>query len=476
MLASVSPTDLRLSALSETLGADLFVQDADARAACLSDMTGQWPSGAQAVARPRSTAEVAQLVQAAAADGIAIVPQGGNTGLVGGCAVPTEIPALLLSTRRLRTIRAIDPHAPAVIAEAGCILAEVQEAVAAHGFTIPLGLGSEGSATIGGLISTNAGGIRALRHGVMRNQVLGLEVVLPDGRVWNGLRTLAKNNMGYDLKQLFIGGEGTLGVVTAAALRLVPVSRQIETVWLAVEDPAAALALLGALRAALGDLVTSFELIQRRGVEWGTAAVPGLRVPDPGAHGWFVLVEIATAAAGLPLRAAVEAALADLFEQGLAQDGMLAESEAQRRELWRFREAVVVGKAAGKPSISVDVAVPLGQVPAFLAEVEVAAMALLPGCETLGFGHLGDGNIHFSVHRGTNEAERFRTAAGRIVAEVEAIALRLGGTICAEHGVGRRMRGAVADALDPAELDLLRAVKNALDPHNRMNPGAVIAL
>ena len=269
--ASASPTDPCLSALSETLGADLFVQDEDARAACLRDMTGNWPSGAQAVARPRSTAEVGRLVQAAAAQGIAIVPQGGNTGLVGGCAVPAETPALLLSTRRLRSIRAIDLHAPAVIAEAGCILAEVQEAVAAHGFTIPLGLGSEGSATIGGLVSTNAGGIRALRHGVMRNQVLGLEVVLPDGRVWNGLRTLAKNNMGYDLKQLFVGGEGTLGVVTAAALRLVPASRQIETLWLAVEDPAAALALLGALRTALGDLVTSFELIQRSGVEWGMA-------------------------------------------------------------------------------------------------------------------------------------------------------------------------------------------------------------
>jgi len=330
--ASASPTDPCLSALSETLGADLFVQDEDARAACLRDMTGNWPSGAQAVARPRSTAEVGRLVQAAAAQGIAIVPQGGNTGLVGGCAVPAETPALLLSTRRLRSIRAIDLHAPAVIAEAGCILAEVQEAVAAHGFTIPLGLGSEGSATIGGLVSTNAGGIRALRHGVMRNQVLGLEVVLPDGRVWNGLRTLAKNNMGYDLKQLFVGGEGTLGVVTAAALRLVPASRQIETLWLAVEDPAAALALLGALRTALGDLVTSFELIQRRGVEWGMAAVPGLRVPDSGAHGWFVLAEVATAATGLPLRAAVESALADVFEQGLALDGMLAND---LRGAWR---------------------------------------------------------------------------------------------------------------------------------------------
>lgn len=471
--ASASPTDERIAALRQALGAAMFVEDSGARDAHLQDITGKWPSGAIAVARPSSPAEVAALVRHAAASGLSIVPQGGNTGLVGGCAAAPEQHAVLLSSRRLNTVRRIDPHIPAVIAEAGCILADVQAAVAEHGFAIPLGLGSEGSATIGGLISTNAGGVRALRHGVMRSLVLGLEVVLPDGRIWDGLRIVAKNNMGYDLKQLFIGAEGSLGVITAAALRLTPAWRQIETAWLAVESPAAALALLADLRNSLGDLVVAFELIQRRGVEWGARAVPGLRVPDAGDYQWFVLVEFALAAARLPIRDAVEAALAHALERGLAGGGLIAENEAQRRQLWRIREAVVEGKASAKPSISVDVAVPLGQVQAFLDAAERAVEAV-PGCETLAFGHAGDGNIHFSVHRGTNEVARFEAAAADLAAAIEAAALALGGSICAEHGVGRRMRPAVAAALSPVELDLLRKVKRAVDPGNVMNPGAVI--
>jgi len=472
--ASASLTDDRAAALREALGAAMFVDDAVACDAHLQDMTGKWPSGAIAVARPSSPHEVAALVRQAGAAGLSVVPQGGNTGLVGGCAVAPEQHAVMLSSRRLNAVRSIDPHVPAVIAEAGCILADVQAAVAEQGFAIPLGLGSEGSATIGGLISTNAGGVRALRYGVMRNQILGLEVVLPDGRIWDGLRTVAKNNMGYDLKQLFIGAEGSLGVITAAALRLTPAWRQIETAWLAVESPAAALALLQDLRASLGDLVVAFELIQRRGVEWGAGAVPGLRVPDIGDHPWFVLVEFASAAARLPIRDAVEDALGHALEHGLATGGLLAESEAQRQQLWRIREAVVEGKTGAKPSVSVDVAVPLGEVPAFL-DAAAMAVAVLPGCETLAFGHVGDGNIHFSVHRGTNHPERFAEAAADLSAAIEAVALAHGGSICAEHGVGRRMRAAVAAALGEAELDLFRAIKRTIDPRNMMNPGAVIA-
>ena len=472
--ASASATDDPVAALREALGAAMFVDDAVARAAHLQDMTGKWPSDAIAVARPSSPHEVAALVRHAAAHGLSIVPQGGNTGLVGGCAVAPERNGVMISSRRLNTVRSIDPQIPAVIVEAGCILADVQAAVAEQGFSIPLGLGSEGSATIGGLISTNAGGVRALRYGVMRNLVLGLEVVLPDGRVWDGLRTVAKNNMGYDLKQLFIGAEGSLGVITAAALRLTPAWRQIETAWLAVESPAAALALLHDLRASLGDLVVAFELIQKRGVEWGAGAVPGLRVPDVGDHPWFVLAEFASAAIRLPIRDAVEDALAHAFEQGLAVGGLLAESEAQRQQLWRIREAVVEGKVAAKPSISVDVAVPLGQVPAFL-DAAAIAVAAMPGCETLAFGHVGDGNIHFSVHPGTNHPLRFEAAAADLSASIEAVALAHGGSICAEHGVGRRMRAAVAAALSEAELDLFRSVKRTIDPANLMNPGAVIA-
>lgn len=472
--ACASPTDDKVAVLREILGAAMFVDDRVARDAHLQDMTGQWPSDAIAVARPSSPQDVAALVAHAAAHGLSIVPQGGNTGLVGGCAAGPEARAVLLSSRRLNAVRSIDPHVPVVIAEAGCILADVQASVAEQGFSIPLGLGSEGSATIGGLISTNAGGVRALRHGVMRNLVLGLEVVLPDGRIWDGLRTVAKNNMGYDLKQLFIGAEGSLGVVTAAALRLTPTWRQIETAWLAVESPAAALALLQDLRASLGDLVVAFELIQRRGIEWAGHAVPTLRVPDTGDHPWFVLVEFASAAARLAIRDAVEDALGHALEQGLAVGGLLAESEAQRQQLWRIREALVEGKRGAKPSVSVDVAVPLGQVPAFLDAANLAVQ-VLPGCETLAFGHVGDGNIHLSVHRGKNHPARFAESAEELAAAIEAVALAHGGSICAEHGVGRRMRSAVAAALSETELDLFRAIKRTIDPANIMNPGAVIA-
>ncbi len=383
-------------------------------------------------------------------------------------------PALLVSLRRMDRIRLVDADAGAIVADAGCILADVQAVAAEHGFAIPLGLGSEGSATIGGLVSTNAGGVRALRHGVMRAQVLGLEVVLPDGRVWDGLRRVAKNNMGYDLKQLFIGGEGTLGVVTAAALRIVPAWRQVETAWLAVDSPAATLTLLHRLRAALGDLVVAFELVQRRGCDWALLRNPALRVPDMGDHGWFVLAEFASSAADFPIRTAVEQAIAQGFDDGVVRGGTLAENETQRRELWRIREMVVEGKIAQKPSVSVDVAVPLGAVPAFIDQASAAAERLLPGSQCLSVGHVGDGNIHFSVHRGAHAPASLTAAGPSISAAIEAIVLSLGGSICAEHGVGRSMRDAVARAVGTVEIDLFRAVKRALDPAEAMNPGALV--
>ncbi|MDZ3832841.1 MAG: FAD-binding oxidoreductase [Sphingopyxis sp.] len=466
----------QVAALKALFGDDVILDSAEDCETYRRDITGRWPAHAIAVARPRDTAEAAAIVRQAVEQGLAIVPQGGNTGLVGGCAAPAERPALLLSLRRMNRVRLIDTDAAVIVVEAGCILADVQAAAADRGFAIPLGLGSEGSATIGGLVSTNAGGVRALRHGVMRAQVFGLEAVLPDGRVWDGLRRVAKNNMGYDLKQLFIGGEGTLGVVTAVALRMVPAWRQVETAWLAVESPAAALSLLHRLRASLGDLVVAFELVQRRGCEWALRRNPALRMPDMGEHGWFVLAEFASSASDHPIRAAVEQAIADGFDGGLVQDGTLAENETQRRELWRIRETVVEGKIAQKPSVSVDVAVPLGQVPAFIDRATAVADHLLPGSECLSVGHIGDGNIHFSVHRGANVPASL-TAAGQSISEaIETVVLGLGGSICAEHGVGRSMRDSVANAVSDVERDLFRAVKRVFDPANRMNPGALVQI
>jgi len=471
----MSPKIGTAQALIAALGSvaqDIVVIDESDMVPFLHDMTGRWPGSSVAVARPRNTVEVATVVRAARDCGLAVIPQGGNTGLTGGSA-GGDMPTVLLSLSRLRTIRAIEPDTPAVIADAGCVLVDVQAAVAAHDLQIPLGLGSEGSATIGGLVSTNAGGIRALRHGVTRAQVLGLEVVLPDGRIWNGLRTVLKNNMGYDLKQLFIGAEGTLGIVTGAALRLAPAWRRIETAVVGVGDPAAALALLTGLRREMGDVVVACELMQHWGVELALDAIPGARAPLAGVHPWYVLVEVATSGSGAGLRGEFEEALAAMLHGGVMRDAAIAESEAQRLALWRLREGLVDGKRRAGLGVNVDVAVPPGAVAAFIEQASVRAKSLSPGCRSLAFGHVGDGNIHYSIHR-LKDAPALRLAALSDV--VHETALALGGSICAEHGVGRKMRDAVARAVDPVENALFAAVKRALDPHGICNPGAVVAV
>lgn len=460
-----------VQALGPSAAEDLLLTHAEDLAPFLEDRTGQWPGHAMAVALPRCTQDVAAIVRAAAQTGCAVVPQGGNTGLTGGSAGEARGPGILLSLRRMRSIRSFEPDTPALIAEAGCVLGDVQAFAAEHELQIPLGLGSEGSATVGGLISTNAGGIRALRHGVTRSQVLGLEVVLSDGRVWNGLRTVLKNNMGYDLKHLFIGAEGTLGIVTAAALKLAPTWRRVETALVALQGPGDALRLLSRLRHAIGDVIVACELMQQWGIELGVAAVPGTTMPLSPSYPWYVLVEAGTAGAGETLREELEAALAPALEDGLAGDAIIAESEAQRSNLWHLREALVDGKRRAGLGVNVDVAVPPGLVGTFIEEGSRVAAEFAPGSRTLAFGHVGDGNVHFSVHM-ANGVEEMPVAA--VTAAVHALALSLGGSICAEHGVGRKMRQAVSEALDPVELDLLGTLKRALDPQHMLNPGAVV--
>ncbi|QNA85493.1 FAD-binding oxidoreductase [Sphingomonas sp. So64.6b] len=462
-------------ALIHELGAladGLIITEECLMAPFMQDMTGRWPGRSVAVARPRNTVEVAAIVRAASASGLGVVPQGGNTGLTGGSAGDPNEPTILLSLSRLRAIRAIEPDTPAVIAEAGCLLAEVQAAVAGSDLQIPLGLGSEGSASIGGLVSTNAGGTRALRHGVMRAQILGLEVVLPDGRIWHGLRTVLKNNMGYDLKQLFIGAEGTLGIVTAAAVRLVPTWRRIETAIVGVSSPGAALTLLNRLRHEMGDLVVACELMQHWGVELALNAIAGTRLPLADEHPWYVLVEVATSGIGAGLRNDFEQALAGMLEGAVILDAAIAESEAQRLAMWRLREGLVDGKRRAGLGVNVDVAVPLGAVASFIEQASQRAMSVAPGCRSLAFGHVGDGNVHYSIHHPEDGSELPLDA---LTAAIHETALALGGSICAEHGVGRKMRDAVAGAVDPVENALFATIKHALDPQNHCNPGAVVA-
>jgi D-lactate dehydrogenase (cytochrome) len=427
------------------------------------------------VARPGSTAEVAEVVRLCAAAGIAIVPQGGNTGLCGGAVPGEDGRSLLLGLGRMNRIRALDPIDYTITVEAGCILAEVQRAAEAVDRLFPLSLGAEGTCQIGGNLSTNAGGIAVLRYGNARDLTLGLEVVLPDGEVWDGLRTLRKDNTGYDLKQLFIGGEGTLGIITAATLKLFPRPREVETAFLGLGRVEDVMTLFAEARMASGDQLTAFELIPRIGLEMAMRHVPGVADPLGAPHAWYALLDVSSSQAASRLRHALEDFLAKAMAEGLVADGVIAQSAQQARELWRIREGMVEAQKHEGGSIKHDVAVPVSQVAAFINRARAAVTALVPGARPVPFGHVGDGNIHFNVSQplGADRAQ-YLARWDEMNHAVHDIAASLNGSISAEHGVGRlkidelpRYKGAV-------ELELMRKLKRALDPAGIMNPAKVV--
>lgn len=468
-------TGAAVTALAACLDEGGLITDAADMAPYLADWTRKETGQALAVARPRSTAQVSALMRAASAQGLVVTPQGGNTGLTGASIPRDPRRALLLSLDRMKAVRALDSHTPSLTAEAGCVLATLQDTVREAGFALPLGLGAEGSCTLGGVVSTNAGGVRALRYGNTRENVMGLEAVLVDGAVWNGLRALRKHNMGYDLKQLFIGAEGALGVVTAATLRLTPAWRQAETALAGVPDPVAAMALLERLRRVCGDVVVACELIQGLGMELSLRALPDSASPLEGGHPWYVLVELATSAETGNLREALEAALMDAIEAGQATDAVLAETEGQKAAFWRLREGVVDGQRMAGASIKHDVSVPVGAVPEFIAMASAAGQAAVEGARPLSFGHVGDGNIHFTVLQPESaDRESFMAHGEAITRRTHDIALSLGGSISAEHGVGVYKRDEFERVVDPVERDLFVRIKTALDPENRMNPGVLL--
>ncbi|MDI1326207.1 MAG: FAD-binding oxidoreductase [Brevundimonas sp.] len=470
-----STTD-SLAALAACVSPGALLDAADAMAPYLSDWTGKETGDAIAVARPASTAEVSSLLRVACEHDLAVTPQGGNTGLTGASVPRSRQRCLLLSLDRMTAVRSMDAFTPSITAEAGCVLADLQAAAREAGFAIPLGLGAEGSCTLGGVISTNAGGIRALRYGNCRENVMGLEVVLPDGSIWNGLRALRKHNMGYDLKQLFIGAEGGLGVVTAAVMRLTPAWRQIETALVATPDPASAMTLLNEVRGACGDAVVACELIEGIGMELALSAILDAQDPLPGDFPWYVLIEAATAADQGSLRAAFETGIGQALSKGAALDAVLAENEGQRSQLWRLREGVVDGQRRAGASIKHDVSVPLGAVPEFIDRASTVARTIVPGCRPLSFGHIGDGNIHFTVIQPSgDEPPSFLKHAPEVMARVHDIALALGGSISAEHGVGTYKRDEFHRVVDAVELDLFGRIKSAIDPSWRMNPGVLLS-
>ncbi|MCW5746237.1 MAG: FAD-binding oxidoreductase [Alphaproteobacteria bacterium] len=471
--------DAVLTAIHRVVGDKGFVVDAREMEPHVVEWRDNYRGRAAAVVRPASTDEVAAVVRICAKAGVPIVPQGGMTGLVGG-GIPHEHGGeIVLSLRRMNRILEINPTAYTVTVEAGAVLKVIQDEAAAHDRLFPLSLAAEGSCTIGGNLSTNAGGVQVLHYGNARSLVLGLEAVLPDGRVWNGLRSLKKDNTGYDLKHLFMGAEGTLGIITKAVLKLFPRPKDVATAWLAVRDPAAAVELLSRAHAASEDNVTSCELMGRLGIELVLKHIPGSTDPLVEPHDWYVLLEWSSTrpapAHGGGMLAKMEAFLGEAMEEGLVFDAVLAQSAAQAQAFWKIRECHSEAQKIEGPSIKHDVSVPVHRIPAFVDQGIAAMKRVMPDLRPVPFGHVGDGNLHFNAQApdGMDKATFFAHLHD-INHAVHDLVREFGGSISAEHGIGRFKLEELERYRGPVELDAMRAIKRALDPKNIMNPGKVV--
>ncbi len=464
-----------LARLEAIVGAGQVRRDEETLEKHLKEERGLYRGDALAIVRPGSTQEVAEVVKACREAGVPIVPQSGNTSLVGGSIPFVGDRVIVLSLGRMDRIRDVDPLNFTISVDAGCILQTIQDVAKQHDRLFPLSLGAEGTCQIGGNLSTNAGGILTIRYGNARDLVLGLEVVLPDGRVWDGMRGLRKNNTGYDLKHLFIGGEGTLGIITGAVLKLFPKPKELETAWIAVRDPDASIELLARLRAASSDAVMAYELLARVCVDFSVAHIPGSVDVLDQPYDWYVLTDLASGREGGELRQTLEQVLADALEEGLVLDATIAASEAQRKEIWFIREAIVYAQAHEGGSIKHDISVPVASVPAFLERADAAVKAAMPGVRPCPFGHAGDGNIHYNLTQPIGmERDQFMARMKDMNRVVHDIVLDLDGSVSAEHGIGRMKVDEMARIKAPVELDLMRAVKAAFDPDGLMNPGKVL--
>jgi len=468
-------SDELLSRLAAIVGANQVLTEADDIEPYLVDQRRRYVGRARAVVRPESTVEVAAVVRACVEAGVPIVPQGGNTSLCGGATPLPDGESIVVALTRMNRVRALDAANDTICVEAGCKLATVQLAAAAAGRFFPLSLASGGSCEIGGNLSTNAGGVQVLRYGNMRELTLGLEVVLPDGRVWDGLRCLRKDNTGYDLKQLFIGAEGTLGIVTAAVLKLFPAPRARATAWVAVPDPAAAVALLSRFRAACGDRVTAFELVGRPLLELVLKHMPDSREPLPNPAQWSVLVELSDTAAEAPLAALLEQTLQAASEAGEATDAVFAASLAQAGDLWALRENANEAQRREGYGIKHDISVPLSRIAEFIRRAGDALRVWRDDALIVAFGHIGDGNLHYNVFL-PNAAENTDFSASAVEANriVHDIVADLGGSISAEHGLGQLKRADIVHYKAALELELMAAIKRLFDPRGLMNPGKLL--
>jgi FAD/FMN-containing dehydrogenase len=427
------------------------------------------------LARPKTAREVAEVVRICTRAGVPVVPQGGNTGLVGGAVPSEEGNEIVLCLSRMNRIRRIDAENGTITAEAGCLLAEVQKAAAAADRLLPLRLASEGSCQIGGIVSTNAGGNAVLRYGTARDLVLGLEVVLANGDIWDGLSTLRKDNTGYDLKQLFIGAEGTLGIVTAAVLRLFPRPREVETAFVAVPDIAAAIALFHEIQAVSEGALSACELIPRTGLKFVLAHVPGTRDPLTAPSAYYLLIELSSGARGKRLNTLLADLLARAAEAGLIEDATVAMNETQRAALWRLRESLSDAQKSEGASIKHDISLPLSALTRFFDKAEQQVRQLAPEARIVAFGHLGDGSMHYNLSQPPGmDGAAFLARGPEFTRRIHDLVVSLGGSISAEHGIGRLKRDELRRYKSTTELRLLHTIKAALDPHCILNPGKTV--
>ncbi|MEG3088008.1 FAD-binding oxidoreductase [Sphingomonas sp. PB4P5] len=475
----MTPAQSRLiHAVRATLGYKAVIDDPHDIEPWLHDWRGRYHGATPAILAPDSTAAVAQIVRLAAEHDVALVPQGGNTSMVGGATPPADGSALILSLRRLNRIRHIDPAANLAIVEAGVILADLHAAASAEGRRFPLTLGSRGSATLGGLASTNAGGTQVLRFGTMRSLIAGVEAVLPNGQVHDGLAALKKDNRGYDLDHLLVGAEGTLGVITAVTVRLAPAIAARAVAWVGLASPHAALTLLRLLEAAT-QAVESFELLPAESLAAVLRHIPATRAPLAGDYPWHVLIEaVASDPAAEPPSHLLERLLSPALASGLAADVVIAASEAQAESFWRIRDSISEAERASGPAAQHDISVPVAAMPNFMLDAAAACDARFPGTHASGFGHLGDGNVHFHVRApaGMDPARWYADLAPIVTAYVHDLVTAAGGSISAEHGIGQMKLAELQRLAAPARMAALRAIKSGLDPRGLFNPGKLVAL
>ena len=466
-------TDL-LDLLRSAVGDDhVLTGPADVEAHVV-DWTGTHSGRALAVVRPGSTDEVAAVVRACAATRTPLVPQGGNTGLVGGGVPDASGTAVVLSLGRMRAVREVDPVAGTITVDAGVVLADVRAAAAAADRLFPMSLGSEGSCTIGGNLATNAGGTAVLRYGMTRELVLGLEVVLSDGRVWDGLRGLRKDNTGYDLTQLFVGSEGTLGVITGAVLRLFPATPRHATAWVAVPSVHSAVSLLALAQREAGAHLATFEIANWQAIDLVLAHLPGATDPLEEPSDWYVLVELAGTASDDGLDDALERLLGAAVEDGLATDAAIAGSPARRDALWALREGISEVQKVEGATLKHDVTLPIAGLADWTDAMGPALRELLPGVRLVTYGHVGDGNLHYNLNAPVGRDDDLRAAAADLTTAIHEAVAAAGGSISAEHGLGRTKAAAAAAYKSEVEVDLMRAVKRAIDPDGLMNPGVLL--